>query len=161
MHSTPDIPSSAASPEDQAYAKIQASVQRTLEQLVSETEETKKHIADQGHGRSRKTATLIAKRCVAAIENVRNTISNQYYWVISEVPDVKQPLINRLMLNAQNHLQKALQAAEDQLRTTTMLVKNPLLFDEFYPDLSKSYEKSLVIVRKYVDSYADQKYWSS
>ena len=161
MDSTPDRPFSATSPEGQAYAKIQASVQRTLEKLASETEETKKHIADQGHGRSKKTVTLIAKQCIAAIENVRNTISNQYYWVISEVPDVKQPLINRLMLNAQNHLQKVLQVSEDQLRATTTLVKNPLLFDEFYPDLSKSYEKSLVIVRKYVDSYADQKYWSS
>ena len=157
---TPDRPSSTTSSEDQAYAKIQASVQRALEKLASETEEIKKHIADRGHGRSRKAVTLIAKRCVAAIENVRNTISNQYYWVISEVPNVKQPLINRLMLNAQNHLQKVLQASEDQLRATTTLVKNPLLFDEFYPDLSKSYEKSLVIVRKYVDSYADQKYWS-
>lgn len=161
MDTTPDLSLHTASPEELAYAKIQASVQHSLERLAAETEEIKKHIADLGHGRSKKTVSLVAKQYAAAMENARNIISNQYYWVINETPGVKQPLIDRMMSNARDQLQNVLKAAEGQLRAATTLVKNPRLFDDFYPDLAKSHDKALAVIRKYVDSYASQKYWSN
>lgn len=163
MESNMDLPQWILSPEALALAdvKILATLRRTLERLDSEADKTIKNMADPGHEKSIKAVARIAKQGVSAIENIRNTISNQYYWVILEIEVVKQPQINLLMANAQGHLQKVLQASEKHLREITALVKNPLLFEEFYPELSKSYEKARVVIRQYVNSYAEQKYLSS
>lgn len=163
MELNTDLSLSVLSPEALALAdvKILATVRRAIERLDSEADKTIKNLTDRGYGKSITVVARFAKQGVSAIENVRNTISNQYYWVILEIPNVKQPQINLLMSNAQGHLQIVLQASERHLREITALVKNPLLFEEFYPELSKSYEKAQVVVRQYVNSYAEQKYLSS
>lgn len=158
-----DLLLSTLSPEALPLAdiKILTTVRRALERLDLEADKTIKNLADRGHEKSIKAVARITKQGVSAIENVRNTISNQYYWVVLEIPNVKQPQINLLMSNAQGHLQKVLQASERHLREITAFVKNPLLFEEFYPELSKSHEKAQVVIRQYVNSYAEQKYLTS